>query len=132
VENFDADRYLVDQLIRPIANLYRITPLAAGGARFETDTVLRVDGNGRIGQLGGDADEDAIDLRPMLLLPGMVDLHAHLPQLPNAGLGAGLWGGVDELRPLIRRGARYEPSASAASAERRGEWELAVRRARLR
>jgi uncharacterized protein YxjI len=27
---FAADRYLVDQLIRPIANLYRITPLAAG------------------------------------------------------------------------------------------------------
>jgi guanine deaminase len=30
------------------------------------------------------------DLRPLVLLPGMVDLHAHLPQLPNAGLGAGL------------------------------------------
>jgi hypothetical protein len=30
VEGFDADRYLVDQLIRPMANLYRITPLAAG------------------------------------------------------------------------------------------------------
>jgi uncharacterized protein YxjI len=30
VEGFDADRYLVDQVIRPIANLYRITPLAAG------------------------------------------------------------------------------------------------------
>jgi hypothetical protein len=29
---FDYDRYLVDQLIRPIANLYRVTPLAAGGA----------------------------------------------------------------------------------------------------
>jgi uncharacterized protein YxjI len=27
---FEYDRYLVDQLIRPIANLYRITPLAAG------------------------------------------------------------------------------------------------------
>ncbi|MGN6798323.1 MAG: hypothetical protein ACTHKS_09245 [Gaiellaceae bacterium] len=27
---FDYDRYLVDQLIRPIANLYRITPLAVG------------------------------------------------------------------------------------------------------
>ena len=26
---FDYDRYLVDQLIRPIANLYRVTPLAA-------------------------------------------------------------------------------------------------------
>jgi uncharacterized protein YxjI len=30
VEGFDADRYLVDQLVRPIVNLYRITPLAAG------------------------------------------------------------------------------------------------------
>jgi uncharacterized protein YxjI len=30
VEGFDSDRYLVDQLVRPIANLYRITPLAAG------------------------------------------------------------------------------------------------------
>jgi uncharacterized protein YxjI len=27
---FDYDRYRVDQLIRPIANLYRITPLATG------------------------------------------------------------------------------------------------------
>jgi hypothetical protein len=27
---FEYDRYLVDQVIRPIANLYRITPLAAG------------------------------------------------------------------------------------------------------
>jgi hypothetical protein len=29
-EGFDADRFLVDQLFRPIANLYRVTPLAAG------------------------------------------------------------------------------------------------------
>jgi hypothetical protein len=29
---FDYDRYLVDQLVRPIANLYRVTPLAAGEA----------------------------------------------------------------------------------------------------
>ncbi len=27
---FDCDRYLIDQLIRPIANLFRVTPLAAG------------------------------------------------------------------------------------------------------
>jgi hypothetical protein len=27
---FTADRYLVDQLVRPLVNLYRITPLAAG------------------------------------------------------------------------------------------------------
>jgi hypothetical protein len=30
MEAFDSDRYLVDQLIRPIANLYRVTPLAVG------------------------------------------------------------------------------------------------------
>jgi uncharacterized protein YxjI len=29
-DGFDADRFLVDQLIRPIANLYRVTPLAVG------------------------------------------------------------------------------------------------------
>jgi hypothetical protein len=29
-DGFGYDRFLVDQLIRPIANLYRITPLAAG------------------------------------------------------------------------------------------------------
>src|SRR5438445_13845693 len=29
-DGFHHDRFLVDQLIRPIANLYRITPLAAG------------------------------------------------------------------------------------------------------
>jgi guanine deaminase len=32
----------------------------------------------------------ATDIRPWVILPGMVDLHLHLPQLPNAGLGAGL------------------------------------------
>jgi uncharacterized protein YxjI len=30
VEGLDADRYLVDQLVRPIANLYRVTPLTDG------------------------------------------------------------------------------------------------------
>ncbi len=75
-----------------------LTPLAHGGSRFERDAVLRVDEHGRISEIsdgaeigaGREGGEDAVDLRPMLLLPGMVDLHAHLPQLPNAGLGAGL------------------------------------------
>ena len=30
MQGLDADRYLVDQLVRPIVNLYRVTPLAAG------------------------------------------------------------------------------------------------------
>src|ERR687885_1187009 len=29
-DGFAYDRFLVDQLVRPVANLYRITPLAAG------------------------------------------------------------------------------------------------------
>jgi uncharacterized protein YxjI len=28
--DFDYDRFLVDQLVRPVANLYRVTPLAVG------------------------------------------------------------------------------------------------------
>lgn len=91
-----------------------LTPLAAGGTRFERDAVLRVDADGRIGQFGGDADEDAIDLRPMLLLPGMIDLHAHLPQLPNAGLGAGL----DLLTWLERYIFPLERDFDAAAAQR--------------
>jgi guanine deaminase len=72
-----------------------LTPLAAGGSRFEADGLLDVDADGRITFVGPgterpDLIERAIDLRPWVVLPGMVDLHAHLPQFPNAGLGAGM------------------------------------------
>ncbi|HZR96496.1 MAG TPA: hypothetical protein VFA56_12430 [Gaiellaceae bacterium] len=30
MDGLDADRFLVDQLVRPMVNLYRVTPLAAG------------------------------------------------------------------------------------------------------
>jgi guanine deaminase len=69
-----------------------LTPLDDGGTGHLADGVVEVDGGGRIAAVreAGGAESDAIDLRPCILLPGMVDLHAHLPQLPNAGLGAGL------------------------------------------
>jgi guanine deaminase len=73
-----------------------LTPLADGGTTFHPDGLVVVDAAGRIAWLGpaGSAPPatvaGAIDLRPLVVLPGMVDLHAHLPQLPNAGLGAGL------------------------------------------
>jgi len=72
-----------------------LTPLDGGGTRHEPDGLLVVDAAGRITFAGaaGARPADAataLDLRPWVLLPGMVDLHAHLPQLPNAGLGAGL------------------------------------------
>ena len=72
-----------------------LTPLAAGGTRYEADGRIDVDAAGRIAAIGawasdGPEAEAAIDLRPLVVLPGMVDLHVHLPQLPNAGVGAGL------------------------------------------
>lgn len=74
-----------------------LTPLGAGGFADHVDGIVAVDVDGRIDWVGPldawRAPEGApspLDLRPHVLLPGMVDLHAHLPQLPNAGLGYGL------------------------------------------
>ena len=72
-----------------------LSPLASGGTRHEPDGLLLVDGSGRLAFVGPAAERPAdaagaVDLRPWVVLPGMVDLHAHLPQVPNAGLGAGL------------------------------------------
>ena len=69
----------------------------SGGTTFLPDGVVEVDASGRIAWVGPAGEHrperssiPVIDIRPIVLLPGMVDLHAHLPQLPNAGLGAGL------------------------------------------
>jgi guanine deaminase len=70
-----------------------LTPLAGGGTRYEADALMRVDGDGLIAAIEDGQEailDDVVDLRPLLLLPGLIDLHAHLPQLPNAGLGQGL------------------------------------------
>ena len=72
------------------------TPLGAGGTRHEADGLIEVDAQGRIAAVeaaGGVSAERlgaAVDLRPWVVMPGMVDLHAHLPQVPNAGLGFAL------------------------------------------
>jgi guanine deaminase len=79
-----------------------LTPLDAGGERYLTDGLLEVDAAGRIAAVGpwpvseatstatGRAASASVDLRPLLIMPGLVDMHAHLPQWPNAGLGAGM------------------------------------------
>jgi guanine deaminase len=71
-----------------------LTTLAAGGLRHEPDASIDVDAAGRLAKIerwDDDADPgSAVDLRPWVLMPGLIDLHAHLPQLPNAGVGAGL------------------------------------------
>ncbi|MFN2419479.1 MAG: amidohydrolase family protein [Candidatus Limnocylindria bacterium] len=71
-----------------------LSPLADGTLLDEPDGLIEVDARGRIGHAGAWAWAEplaaVLDLRPMLVMPGMVDLHAHLPQIPNAGLGSGL------------------------------------------
>jgi guanine deaminase len=52
-----------------------------------------VDAAGRLAGIGpgdGSSADAVVDLRPWVVMPGLIDLHAHLPQLPNAGVGAGL------------------------------------------
>jgi guanine deaminase len=71
-----------------------LTPLDTGGHRHLPDARVAVGADGRIETVApwvdGDQSANAIDARPMVLMPGLVDLHVHLPQIPNAGLGSGL------------------------------------------
>jgi len=71
-----------------------LSPLGDGGFIDELDGLIEVDAAGRIRRVsrwpGAEAAPSALDLRPLVVMPGMVDLHAHLPQIPNAGLGSGL------------------------------------------
>lgn len=76
-----------------------LTPLVAGGTLFLDDGIVEVDATGLIARVGAWADPGAdvgpgapptVDLRPWVVMPGLVDLHAHIPQLPNAGVGGGL------------------------------------------
>jgi guanine deaminase len=71
-----------------------LTPASGGGLRYEPDARIEVDERGRLARVSPWTDPtpagETVDLRPWLVMPGLVDLHAHLPQLPNAGVGAGL------------------------------------------
>src|ERR1044071_3373868 len=72
-----------------------LTPLDAGGTSHEADGLLLVDAAGRLTFAGAAAERPddaagATDVRPWVVMPGMVDLHAHLPQVPNAGVGFAL------------------------------------------
>jgi guanine deaminase len=69
--------------------------LSSGGTHHESDGLLVVDDAGRITSVGPAADrpaeaETAVDIRPWVVMPGMIDTHVHLPQIPNAGLGFAL------------------------------------------
>jgi guanine deaminase len=100
-----------------------LTPLDNGEIRYLADARVDVGADGRISWAGawsdpaadsGEPPESVVDVRPWLLLPGLVDLHAHLPQVPNAGLGAGL----DLLTWLDRYVFPLERDFDATAAER--------------
>jgi guanine deaminase len=98
-----------------------ISPLASGGTLDLADALVEVDAAGRIARVAAfsgersrpdagsterpEQSDSVLDVRPAVVLPGLVDLHAHLPQLPNAGRGFGLdllsWLGRD-IFPLER------------------------------
>jgi len=72
-----------------------LTPVAGGDTRWEPDAVIEVDAEGRLSSVKAAADspraaESAIDIRPLVVIPGLVDTHVHIPQIPAAGLGAGM------------------------------------------
>src|SRR5262245_51116590 len=71
-----------------------LTPLDSGADRYEPDAEIEVDANGTIAYAGpwrsDQRPSPVTDLRPMVVMPGLVDLHMHLPQVPSAGIGAGL------------------------------------------
>jgi guanine deaminase len=73
-----------------------LSPLAGGGTLHEADGIVAVDEAGRLAYVGPvagappGAARSAVDVRPWVVMPGLVDTHAHLPQLPNAGLGFAL------------------------------------------
>lgn len=96
-----------------------LTPRGDGGTTFLRDGVLTVDAAGGIASVAEwSASEPAhattTDLRGLVAMPGLVDLHAHLPQLPNAGLGAGL----DLLTWLQKYIFPLEQGFDAAAAQR--------------
>ena len=94
-----------------------LTPLLGGGQSYLPDARVEVDAEGRLAVVSawqeGAEKASIIDLRPWLVMPGLVDLHAHLPQLPNAGVGAGL----DLLTWLERYIFPLERNFDAATAE---------------
>ncbi len=70
-----------------------ISAMPGGGLLHVRDGVVETDAGGRIVWVGAHADytgaATVVDLRPLVVMPGLVDTHAHLPQMPITGLGGG-------------------------------------------
>ena len=65
-----------------------LTPLAGGGTFHEPDGIVAVDAAGSLAFVGAagaaaavspELLASAVDVRPWVVMPGLVDTHAHLP-----------------------------------------------------
>jgi guanine deaminase len=96
-----------------------LSPLGDGSTMWLPDGVIEVDASGRIRSIRAAADapraaETATDLRPLVVMPGLVDTHVHIPQIPAAGMGAGM----DLLAWLERYVFALERAFDVVAAER--------------
>ena len=96
-----------------------LSALPEGDSLWLPDGVIEVDEAGSIRSISVAAEapraaESAIDLRPLVVMPGLVDTHVHIPQIPAAGLGAGM----DLLAWLERYVFPLEHDFDVAAAER--------------
>ncbi len=102
----------------------------ADAARAGTQSVqeLRVDGGACVNNLLMQLQADLLGIP--VLRPRVVETTAW-GAAALAGLGVGLYGGLDELESLWQVERRFEPGCSRdAAAERMARWEQAVRQAR--
>jgi guanine deaminase len=67
-----------------------VTARTDGSFLFEKDGILEVEATGKIGYVGAAGAyrgaTPVTDVRPLWLMPGMIDLHGHLPQFPMTGM----------------------------------------------
>jgi glycerol kinase len=113
-------RAALEAMAHQVADIVDVLPVQAG--------VLRADGgaaaNGFLMQLQAD----------LIGVPVEVSAETDATALGAAalaGLAIGTWPDVETLRPLLRRGARYEPSPGRGDVEEaRAAWREAVRRTR--
>ncbi len=114
-------RAALEAIAHQVADVLEILPIEA--------EVLRVDG-------GATANRFLMQFQADLIgSPVEVAADAEATALGAAalaGLALGVWPDVEALGPLVRRGARYEPTMSAAErTQQREGWQRALRRATL-